>query len=141
MNKNRRGIYQLLLFLFLSSASSLRAIEPPSGNDVDQALWWLYHLQYTKARESIDAHVAAQPEDPTGYFYRTAFDWWELAQDLENTDGDLKKKFENDFNDTIQVAQKYLLNQQDSKKKAVALLCQGGALGLRGRWYVTQNEW
>src|SRR5258706_6165599 len=77
----------LLLSLFLAGASAGgRAVvvrDEPTGDALDQGLWWLYQLQYGKARKLFDQYATSHPTDPTGYFYKTAADWWELAQEMD----------------------------------------------------------
>ena len=68
----------LLLSLFLAGASAgARAVvvrDEPTGDALDQGLWWLYQLQYGKARKLFDQYATSHPTDPTGYFYKTAAD-------------------------------------------------------------------
>jgi tetratricopeptide (TPR) repeat protein len=119
----------------------LCATKARAEESLDQGLWWLYQLQYDKARASFDSFIKAHPDDPAGYFYLTAVDWWHLAQDIEYNLPDIQAKLEEDSQETIKVAQKLYDSAQDPTVKANACLYWGGAEGLWGRWLVTQREW
>jgi len=108
---------------------------------LDKGLWWLYQLQYDKARANFDAYIKAHPDDPAGYFYLTAIDWWHLAQDIEYNLPEIQEQLEGDSQQTIAVSQKLYESSSDPKEKARACLYQGGAEGLWGRWLVTRHEW
>ncbi len=108
---------------------------------LDQGLWWLYQLQYDKARTDFDAYIHAHPQDPAGYFYLTAVDWWHLAQDIEYDLPDVRQQLEKDAERTVEVAEELYDNSSDPDTKARACLYRGGAEGLWGRWLVTQHDW
>ena len=120
--------------LFLSSAAQ-------AEDRLDKGLWWIYHLQYDKARAELNAYTQSHPEDPAGYFYLTAVDWWHLAQDIEYDLPEIRRQLEEDANRTIAVADKLYESSEDPHVKAHALLYRGGAEGLWGRWLVTQRAW
>jgi len=131
-----------LLLPFNACAQSL----PPSGSDLQQGLWWLYHLRYEKAVALYDQHIARDPEDPAGYFYKAAADWWHLAQEFEYEQPDIQKRFDESVDLTIAKAKARLKrldekNPQQAKEIASIYLYWGGAEGLRGRWLVTQKHW
>jgi tetratricopeptide (TPR) repeat protein len=129
----------LLLAVVLSSP--VGAHEPSPEAHLDHGLWWLYHLQYDKARADFDQYIASHPKDPEGYFYRTATNWWHLAQEFEYQLPVVQKQFLTDADKTIAVAHTLHDSTDDPKVRARALLYWGGAEGLRGRWLVTQRQW
>jgi len=110
-------------------------------DNLEQGLWWLYQLQYDKARSNFDTYIKAHPKDPAGYFYLTATDWWHLAQDIEYDLPDVKEQLQEDSQQTIAVAEELYETTSDSRTKAKACLYRGGAEGLWGRWLVTQRQW
>jgi tetratricopeptide (TPR) repeat protein len=126
--------------LFLSAAPAF-AHEPPSGDAISQGLWWLYHARYAKADELFDRYCQAHPNDPAGYFYKTANTWWELAQKLDYDLPDVQKRFEENYQNTVRVAQATSDSAANDQAKGRALLYWGGAEGLKGRWLVTQKSW
>jgi tetratricopeptide (TPR) repeat protein len=126
--------------LFLWSGAAI-AQEPPRGQLLDHGLWWLYQLQYDKARADFDLYISSHPQDPEGYFYRTATDWWHLAQEFEYKLPEIQKQFEEDSEKTIAVARALHDSTDNRKIQSRALLYWGGAEGLRGRWLVTQHQW
>jgi len=126
--------------LFLSAAPVL-AHEPPAGDPLSQGLWWLYHARYAKAEELFDQYCQAHPKDPAGYFYKTANNWWELAQKLDYELPGVEKRFEENYQKTVQVAEALADAAPDNNTKARACLYWGGAEGLKGRWLVTQRSW
>ncbi len=137
----RKWIVFLGLVLAIGFPSLAGANEPPASQPLDHGLWWLYHLQYDKARADFDTYISSHPKDPEGYFYRTATDWWHLAQEFEYKLPDIQVQFQADAEKTIEVSQELYDSTDDRKVKARALLYWGGAEGLRGRWLVTQHEW
>ena len=117
--------------------------EQPPGTSLDQGLWWLYHLQYDQARKLFDQYTTANPNDPAGYFYKTAADWWQLAQQFDKNLPEIQHRMEMDYQDTVRVAEVLLstTSEKDVKTKGLACLYAGGAEGLQGRWLVTQKQW
>src|ERR1019366_8283113 len=110
------------LMAFILSAAPALAHEAPAGDALSQGLWWLYHARYAKAEELFDHYCQAQPKDPAGYFYKTANNWWELAQKLDYELPDVEKRFEENYQKTIEVAQAMNDSAPDNKVKARALL-------------------
>src|SRR5205814_915558 len=115
--------------------------DQPPGTALEQGLWWLYHLQYDKARELFSQYAESNPKDPAGYFYKTAADWWQLAQEFDQQLPDVVKHLDEDYQATVQVADALLDSIPDDKTKGLACLYMGGAQGLKGRWQVTQGQW
>jgi tetratricopeptide (TPR) repeat protein len=122
-------------------ASAPVPAEPPEGDLLSQGLWWLYQARYDKADELFDQYTKTHPKDPAGYFYKTANNWWELAQKLDYDLPDVQKRFEENYEKTIAVAQALSDAAPSDKVKSRALLYWGGAEGLKGRWLVTQGQW
>jgi hypothetical protein len=114
---------------------------PPKGDAIAQGLWWLYHLQYAHARQIFSQAARENPADPAGSFYKTATDWWELAQDFDLKLPDVERRFFADAKETVERAQAAVKKQASTQKIAEAHLYWGGAQGLKGRWLVTQKEW
>lgn len=113
-----------------------------SGQDpLNQGLWWLYHARYDQADKLFDQYCKEHPQDPAGYFYKTANNWWELAQKLDYDLPEVQKRFEENYEKTLEVAQAASDNAPNNKVKAKALLYWGGAEGLKGRWLVAQQQW
>ena len=135
-----------LLFTFSVLSRQSAANPPPTSDELSQGLWWLYHLRYDKSIEIYDHYIAAHPDDPAGYFYKAAADWWHLAQEFEYDQPDIQKRFDASVDLTLVKAQGLATtldakNPEEAKRKALAYLYWGGAEGLRGRWLVTQKRW
>jgi tetratricopeptide (TPR) repeat protein len=143
MRRLRLSILSILTAVWLPAAGLCdRPVQnDPSGTALDQGLWWLYHLQYDQARKKFDEYTAANPKDPAGYFYKTASDWWQLAQQFDKDLPEIVERMEKDYQDTVRVAQELLDSQPDHKTKGLAYMYMGGAQGLKGRWLVTQRQW
>jgi tetratricopeptide (TPR) repeat protein len=136
------GISAMLLCAPTAKASAT-ADGPQMGAEgsLDKGLWWLYQLQYDKARAEFDVSIKTHPKDPAGYFYLTAVDWWHLAQDIEYDLPEVRQQLAVDSARTIEVADALYDTASDPETKAKACLYRGGAEGLWGRWLVTQREW
>src|SRR5689334_8516791 len=115
------------------------ALSWASQDPLSEGLWWLYHGRYRDAEKLFDKYCEAHPDDPAGYFYKTANNWWELAQKLDYKLPEIEQQFEDNYQKTIAVAEKMSVSAVDNKTKAKALLYWGGAEGLKGRLLVTQQ--
>ncbi|OGR93019.1 MAG: hypothetical protein A2992_04580 [Elusimicrobia bacterium RIFCSPLOWO2_01_FULL_59_12] len=115
--------------------------EHPTGTPLEQGLWWLYHLKYDEARELFEQYIAAHPKEPAGYFYKTAADWWQLAQQFDTDLPAIRDRLEQDYLATVRVAEDLMRSTENPNVKAKACLYSGGAQGLKGRWLVTQGSW
>ena len=125
-----------------ATVSGIQEAPPAQADPITQGLWWLYHQQYAKAREVFSSVAQADPQDPAGPFYKTATDWWELAQDFDLKMPAVEKRFAADAEETVKRAQAILKKSTGNKRRsAEAHLYWGGAQGLQGRWLVTQSQW
>lgn len=115
--------------------------QPPTNDPLKQGLWWLYQIQYDKAYAAVDEYTKANPDDPTGHFYKTAISWWHLAQDLDIPMPEVEKRMEKDYKITVETAEALFDSAKDDSTRAKACLYWGGAEGLKGRWLVTQRQW
>lgn len=137
-----KKIVTLIFALILSfPAFAQEASQPPPGDSLSQGLWWLYQLQYEKARNLFDDYAKSHPQDPAGYFYKTATDWWQLAQDFDFKLPKIEERLEQDYEDTVRVGRAALDSAANDHERGLACLYWGGAEGLNGRWLVTQKEW
>src|SRR5690242_11022507 len=139
----RKLALALPLLLRVSSLSQATIVpqEQPTGTSLEQGLWWLYHLQYDQARKLFEQYTVENPKDPAGYFYKTATDWWQLAQQFDISQPEIVTRMENDYQETVRVAENLLKSDPDKRTKALAYMYMGGAQGLKGRWLVTQRQW
>jgi len=110
-------------------------------NPISRGLWWLYQPRYAEARASFDAYIRAHPRDPEGYFYRTAVDWWQIAQNYELNQPELERRLHDDYQTTVRIAGDLRAHGHDRRTEARSYLYEGGAEGLWGRWLVTRGEW
>lgn len=117
------------------------APQPPTNDPIEQGLWWLYQWQYDKARDVFAEYAKQHPDDPAGFFYITATDWWQLAQQLDYKQPDLEAQLERDYEKAAAVARAAYERAKTKKEKALASFYWGGAEGLWGRWLVTQRVW
>jgi hypothetical protein len=131
----------ITFWILFCVVTTVRAQDQPTGDSLSQGLWWLYQLQYTKARELFYEYTKEKPDDPAGYFYKTAADWWQLAQEFDQDLPEIKQRLDEDYQMTVKVANTLLESAQDPKTKGLANLYSGGAEGLMGRWLVTQHQW
>jgi tetratricopeptide (TPR) repeat protein len=140
-----RRIFALILLIATALSPALSAQHAvqlnPAGDAIDQGLWWLYHLRYDQARKLFTEHTITHPKDPAGYFYKTACDWWQLAQEFDRALPEVVARMDQDFQETVKVAEALKDSTDDPKIKGRACLYAGGAQGLKGRWLVTQGQW
>src|SRR5262245_24617098 len=120
-------LYRMKRVVFMTSIALLFTSPTlRAENTLDKGLWWLYHAQYDKARESIGEHINEHPEDPAGYFYLTAVDWWHLAQEAEYDFPEMQARLKENAHKTMALAEKIYDSTEDKKVKASACLYWGG---------------
>jgi hypothetical protein len=108
---------------------------------LSQGLSNLYNLQYDNARRHFSEYSRENPSNAAGYFYLTATDWWQLAENFEIKQPALVKQFNRNSEKTIELAEQQFKKSVTKSARAQALLFEGGAWGLRGRLEVTQGQW
>jgi tetratricopeptide (TPR) repeat protein len=138
----RGAVLIIALGLGVSLVGALAAQpQPPPGDAITQGLWWLYQPQYDEAREKFEQYNIEHSSDPTGYFFKTAVDWWQLAQQYDEYLPDIQKRLDQDYQDTVRIAKQLYDSSQDPKVRGRACLYWGGAEGLMGRWLVNERAW
>jgi hypothetical protein len=125
----------------LAPSTATHTSSAPAGDDISQGLWWLYQLDYERAHSLFAAHAKTYPDDPAGYFYEAATDWWQLAQEFDYKLPAIEARFETDYREAVAHGRQALKEADDNHQRALACLYWGGAEGLKGRWLVTQKDW
>lgn len=138
----RRLIFSPLIFLLVVQGFSTTELvkPPPSVNpqSVNKALDDLYNLDYDSAFRAFDRLIQEYPSDPTGYFGRALAEWWLLEMRLGEFTSQEEKTFLGFVDETIKVAKETLHRDRENAR---ALLCLGGAYGIRGRWEAYGRHW
>src|SRR5262245_33845958 len=83
-------------------------VTAPASDPLSQGLWWLYQLQYKKAHSLFEEYSRTHPKDPAGYFYMTATDWWQLAQEFDHKLPEVEKRLETDYQQTVKIGKEML---------------------------------
>ena len=96
----------------------------------------IYNLRFAEAERHFQAIVAAEPDNPLGYFFRAMVSWWRILIDLPDKTHDAE--FHARLKQCIEVCDRRL-------KKAPmdfdAILFKGGAIGFRGRLYGDREQY
>jgi tetratricopeptide (TPR) repeat protein len=87
-------------------------------------------LQYKEAFESFEKMVKLAPDDPRGYFLRSAVYFWMFSTDMHNEE--LGERFKDLSYEAVEVAEQRL---DKDEKDINALFYLGGAYGSLGRYY------
>ena len=96
----------------------------------------IYNLRFAEAERHFQAIVAAEPDNPLGYFFRAMVSWWRILIDL--TDKTHDAEFHARLKQCIEVCDRRL------KKDPMdfdAILFKGGAIGFRGRLYGDREQY
>jgi tetratricopeptide (TPR) repeat protein len=112
---------------------------PPSAQDVliEGGLTDLYNLQYAAARKKFTQLSEKFPDQPLGAYALAMALWWELTNEFDEQNDALEKEFLATVDRAVSQSTAALPRDDDGS----ALLCLGGALGLRGRWDAIQGHW
>ena len=96
----------------------------------------IYNLRFAEAERHFQAIVAAEPDNPLGYFFRAMVSWWRILIDLADKTHDAE--FHARLKQCIEVCDRRL------KKDPMdfdAILFKGGAIGFRGRLYGDREQY
>lgn len=88
----------------------------------------IYNLRFEEAERHFQAIVAAEPDNPLGYFFRTMVSWWRILIDLADKTHDAE--FYDRLQQCIEVCDRRLAKDPMDFD---AILFKGGAIGFRGR--------
>ena len=97
---------------------------------IQQGIDLIYNLRFAEAERHFQAIIAAEPDNPLGYFFRAMVSWWRILIDLPDETHDAE--FHTRLKQCIEVCDRRL------KKDPMdfdAILFKGGAIGFRGRLY------
>jgi tetratricopeptide (TPR) repeat protein len=122
----------IFVFLILSGSRFLSA-QVPEDTLHDLALKGIdlaTMLQYKEASDTFERMIALAPNDPRGYFLRSAVYFWMYSADMHNEE--LGEKFKNLSYEAVEVAEQQLDKNPDDID---ALFYLGGAYGSLGRYY------
>ena len=99
----------------------------------------IYLLDFAGARRHFRHAIELDSGHPAAYFFHLMSIWYELTYDsLMNRNTELEKALDAQAELTVRKAEAYA---QDPKTEAVADLYWGGALGAKGWYHVTRNQW
>ena len=88
----------------------------------------IYNLRFEEAERHFQAIVAAEPDNPLGYFFRAMVSWWRILIDLADETHD--DAFYARLQQCIEVCDRRL---EKDPLDFDAILFKGGAIGFRGR--------
>ncbi len=122
-----------LFLLCLVLYAPLAAQEPPHTLQADdprlqQGIDLIYQLHFDEADRYFARIVAAEPDNPVGFFFLAMVTWWRVLVDLDDTRHD--EAFYALLERCIQVCDQRLAQRPGDFD---ALMCKGGAIGFRGR--------
>ncbi|MFH1567522.1 MAG: tetratricopeptide repeat protein [Gemmatimonadota bacterium] len=108
------------------------AAEPLTARGYDQRVQdgidLIYRLRFAEADAHFARFMAAEPDNPLGYFFYAMVDWWRVLVDLEDHSHD--EAFYRRVARCIEVCDRRLEAEPDNFD---AILFKGGAIGFRGR--------
>ena len=95
-----------------------------------------YNLRFEEAERHFQTIVAAEPDNPLGYFFRAMVSWWRILLDLADKTYDAE--FHARLQQCIEVCDRRLAKDPMDFD---AILFKGGAIGFRGRLYGDREQY
>jgi len=128
MNINFRHMLSIiaLVLLQLNGNADDNAIKKLALEGIDYA----GNLKYDQAAQVFDKIIEMQPDNPQGYFLKSAVYFWMFSADMHNEE--LGNKFKEFSDQAVDVAEKRL---EENENDLDALFYLGGAYGSLGRYY------
>jgi hypothetical protein len=131
---------RILIVCLLASVAPLQAQWVSMKSDGDSILQrgirFIYNVEFDQAHNEFSKVIALYPTHPAGYFLDAMVEWWRINLDQKTTsyDGLFLQKIDR----VLAVCDRRL----DSMPKDVAaLFFKGGAIGFRGRYHITRNNY
>ena len=146
----RRKLFLIFISLFLfislfyrgySQAQDFALEEFPADLEADlsSGATAVYHLQFKSAQEKLEHAIQVRPGHPAPYFFLTMLRWYELTYDsLLYRNPNMEKALIDQANLTIKVAKKF---SKEENSSTTGYLYWGGALGAKGWYHTTRNQW
>jgi hypothetical protein len=103
---------------------------------LQQGIDLIYGLRFGEAERHFAAIIAAEPDNPLGYFLRAMVAWWQVLIDLDSQEHDAR--FYALLEECIRVCDRRL---EKDPLDFDAILCKGGAIGFRGRLRGDRGEY
>jgi tetratricopeptide (TPR) repeat protein len=126
---NKRIIPSIVLIILLYHLPTFAA-EDSLHTLANQGIDLAATLQYEKAITVFDQLIREDPENPRGYFLKSAAYFWMFSADMQNQKiGDIFKQISYQ---SVEVAEKRL---EENEQDIDALFYLGGAYGSLGRYY------
>ena len=103
---------------------------------INRGIEYTLNLEYEKAVSVFDSIISQSPDDPQGYFLKSAVYFWIYTENYGNEE--IGQQFEDLSEKAIEVAEARLeLNEEDED----ALFYLGGTYGTLGRYYLITRSW
>jgi tetratricopeptide (TPR) repeat protein len=96
----------------------------------------IYNLRFEAADGHFERIIAAEPENPVGYFFLAMVTWWRVLSDLDSSEHD--RAFYALLDRCVKVCDRRL---EADPKDFDAILFKGGAIGFRGRLRGDRGEY
>ena len=96
----------------------------------------IYNLRFAAADSYFTAVIAADPDNPLGYFFRAMVAWWQILIDLENRTHD--EVFYQRIKECIAVCDRRL---DRDELDFDAVLFKAGSIGFRGRLHGDRGQY
>lgn len=127
---------RFLIFIFLSFLAGypLFAQGLTTHQMALEAIDLATNLHYEEAAEIFEEIILREPENPRGYFLRSAVYFWMFSEDVKNTD--IGDKFRDLSYEAVEIAEAKLDKDENDID---AMFYLGGAYGSLGRYY-TMNQ-
>lgn len=111
-----------------ASVSTALTMRGEQDTRIQQGIDLIYQLHLDEASSYFETIIAADPDNPLGYFFHAMVGWWRVLVDLEDTSHD--EEFYRLLQVCIDVCDRRLaVNPEDFD----AIMFKGGAIGFRGR--------
>jgi tetratricopeptide (TPR) repeat protein len=96
----------------------------------------IYNVQFDSAHVYFSSVIARYPNHPAGYFLDAMVEWWKISLNRGQTSND--EIFLEKIDKVLEVCENIRSTEPSS---ITALFFQGGALGFRGRYHATRENY
>lgn len=127
-----------IIFVFIGFFTAFVSSSYPQTSDerILKGIDYVYNLRFDSAQAEFNEVIAADPQNPAGYFFNTMVEWWKINLNKENDS--LDEGFFEQAEKVIEVADEVLdKNEFDDN----AMFYKGGALGYRGLVKSLRDSW
>jgi len=131
-----KAILIIFLFSIIPVYSQIAILSEEADSLVIKGSDYIYNVQFDSARVCFEDLIELYPNHPAGYFLDAMVDWWRIT--IHRNNNAFEAEFLKNIDRVIDKCDELL---DKNPKDITALFFKGGALGYRGRYYASNENW